>query len=334
MSERPEKISDENVLSVDVSAIAQDRRFDELTFDNAKKKLPKIQKWLIEARDLGAQDLLIEADRNLVSSLTKDLIQHLDNLLTFEIRTTNTTALSEHDALESRIDSFYNSVYQQLPMRILPFLRQEASLNSKDEKALADEQKAATQARKQAEDILDQLNKDLNEFSERKKQLENTAGEVGAKALAIYFKKETDGYQDKADVWFNAALGLYALFTSIVIGVAYYYSFNKEGGWSSLTWQEGVGKLAIFALLWYSLSFVVKNYNVNSHLAAINRHRAAVAGTLEDFLVSGPSATGEMLQNGTDAMFKHSPIGFITKAEKENGNPLLEIVNKIISPKE
>lgn len=44
MSERPEKISEKNVLSVDVSAIAQDRRFDELTFENARKKLPKIQK--------------------------------------------------------------------------------------------------------------------------------------------------------------------------------------------------------------------------------------------------------------------------------------------------
>lgn len=263
--------------------------------------------------------------------MTTDLIQHLENLLTFEIRTTNTTALSEHNALEGRIDVFYNSVYQQLPMRILPFLRQEASLSSRDEKALAAEQVAAVQARKQAEDILKQLNKDLSEFTERKKQLENTAEEVGAKALAIYFRNETKGYQDKADEWFKISLYIYVLFIVLVFSIAVYYSLIKDGGWTSLTWQEGVGKLAIFALLWYSLSFVVKNYNVNSHLAAINRHRAAVAGTLEDFLISGASATGEMLQNGTEAMFKHSPVGFITKAEKENSNPLLEIVNKIIS---
>lgn len=334
MSERPDKISNENVLSVDVSAIAHDRRFSELTFANSRKKLPKIQKWLIEANELGAEDLLIDIDRILIADIVADLIQYLQNLLTFEVRTTEATASSEHVNLENQIETFYNSVYQQLPMRILPFLRQETALNSKDERALASEQKAAAQARKQAEDILKILDNKLQEFNEREKQLENTAGKVGAKALAIHFSKETEGYQNKADFWFKVGGRIYVLFILIVLSVAGYYSFIKAGSWTSLTWQEVLGKLAIFALFWYALSFVVKNYNVNSHLAAINRHRAAVAGTLQDFLISGTPDTGEMLQNGTDAMFKNSPVGFITKAEKENSNPLLEVVNKIISPKE
>ena len=93
----------------------------------------------------------------------------------------------------------------------------------------------------------------------------------------------------------------------------------------------------IIAALWYRLSFIVKNYNVNSHLAAVNRHRAAVARTLEDFIVAEQQQENprlsEILQNATEAMFKHAPIGFVSKTEKESSAPVLQIVNDLIGIK-
>ena len=101
-----------------------------------------------------------------------------------------------------------------------------------------------------------------------------------------------------------------------------------------VVWGAIISKLVIVAAFWYGLSFVIKNYNVNSHLASVNRHRATVARTLEDFIaVEQQQETprlSEILQNATEAMFKNAPIGFISKAEKETGNPVLQIINEIM----
>ncbi len=327
------EIKPENLKVLEIKQVALNKdKFGALTFDRAYPQLHELRKMIVEFEELGYHEFLTTDEVNDVDNYRKNLLGYVQRINDLNPETDASFNKNVRDGLENEIENFYRSTTKNLRSNLV-YLRQEAARKSQDQQLLAEEQKAAMQARKQAEETLSQLQQKLEELNKREQELESTSGRVGTKALGIHFGEEAVQYQKKADWWFEGAKGAYVVLILCVLIIAVYYTFFKDGGWTSLVWQEGVAKLALFAVLWYALSFIVRSYNVNSHLAAVNRHRAAVARTLEDFLASSPTTTGEMLQNGTDAMFKHSAVGFITKAEKDSGNPLLEIVNKIAGSK-
>lgn len=345
MSERPEKITEENVLKVDVEVIAQDRRFPELKFDNARKKLPKVQKWLIEADELGAQELLIESDKNTIRDLKKQLVQHLENLLIFEIRTTNDTATSEHNALESRIDSFFNSVYQNLPMRILPFLRQENARSASDTKELDKQRKTAAQAQRDYEALKQQIAKELEDIRARRSEVEKEQGEFVAVGLGKDFGDQADQYQMKADKWLEQRNAwLKVLFGVIGANIILYFILmvghlidnNFTSPDQVFTIQYGLAKFALLLLLSYAIGFCSRNYNISSGLAATNRHRKNVAEVLLSALSSPltDDAKGEMVRVAGTEMFKHLPVGYINKEHQSDSGPILEVIKRVSPAKD
>jgi len=326
------EITPENLKIIEIKQIALDKdKFGALVFDRAYPALDRLRKTLVEFQELNYTELLTREEVKAVDSYRDNLLKYVRRIHALDPATDAGFNINLKQNLENEIENFCRSTTQQLRTNLV-FLRQESALGSEDKQALAEQQKAATLARKQAEEILNQLQSRLETLNEREKELENKSGKVGALALAIHFTKETTRYQNIANKWFLAIAVSYVVIITFILGVAYHYSFGG-GDWNSITWQQGAGKLVLFATFWYGLSFIIRNYNVSSHLAAVNRHRAAVAGTLEDFLGSNPTATGEMLQNGTEAMFKQAPIGYITRAEKESTSPLLEVVNKFLAAK-
>lgn len=327
------EIKPENLKVLEIKQIALNKdKFGALTFDKAYPKLHELRKMLVEFEELGFVDLLTTDEINEINNLKGNLVKYIQKINDLNPETDATFNIYVRDNLEKEIDNFCNTATKKLRTNLV-FLRQETARKSTDQQSLAEEQKAATQARKQAEDTLVQLQKKLDELDKREKKIESRSGEIGAKTLGKHFTTETVQYQSRADKWLTLAVTSYGILIVFVLVITAYYTWWNEEGWTTLTWQQGAGKLALFAVLWYAVSFMTRNYNVSSHLAAVNRHRAAVASTLEDFLISSPTRQSEMLKNATEAMFKHAPIGFITKAEKDSGNPLFEIVNKIVNPK-
>lgn len=343
MSERPSEITDQNVLMVDVDIIAKDRRFPELKFTIAKEKLSKVQKWFLEAQDLNYEKLLIAEDLSRFSDSKNKLKEYFENLLLFDTRTTRENAKQEHDSLEVQIDKFFNEVYQQLAMRILPFLRQEAAQKSQDKQSLVKEQKVAAKARKQYEELSQQLRNELESLQQQKKKVETAHEEVASKYLAVQFKKQAEEYEISSKEWLSLRNKLYRVLI-IIIGanfLAYLTLFILDKVWGVglppseiFTLEYGLVKLALLAVLSYGVGFASKNYNVSSHLAAINKHRRNVAQTLDDFLSTSPDRKAEMLRQGTEAMFKHVSIGYIRREEQKDSGPIYEIINKVIPNKE
>jgi len=341
MNERPERITEDNVLKVDVTLIAQDRRFADLKFENARKKLPKIQKWFLEAHELATQDLLIKGDRNIIKDLTRQLIQHLENLLTFEIRTTNDTALREHDALENQIDNFYSTVYQNLPMRILPFLRQEAARSGSDAKELEKQQKAAAQAEREYKELSGALKKELEELQKRKEEVASSRGEVAAIGLGKYFEAQAAAYSTEASDWSIRREKLFYWLLWIILANLGLYIFlfltNKIGWWPNLSPSEfftieyGLVKFALLGLLSYATGFATRNYNINAGLVATNKHRKNVAETLADTLASPLSdeAKAVLAREAAVAMFQNLSVGYIKKEHQNDSGPILEVIRKI-----
>lgn len=345
MSERPERITEENVLAVDIPHIAQDRRFEELKFENARKKLPKVQKWLVEANELGAQDLLNADDKSVIQRLKKQLMEHLEQLLTFEIRTTNDTALSEHVNLESQIESYYNSAYQKLPKDILPFLRQETARATSDVKELENQRKSAAQAQRDYEDLKEQIAKELEDIRARRSEVEKEQGEFVAIGLGKDFGDQADDYQKKADKWLGQRnIWLRVLFAVIGGNIILYFvllvgnleDVNFTSPEKVFTIQYGLAKLAFLLLLSYAIGFCSRNYNISSGLAATNRHRKNVAEVLLSALSSQltDDAKGEMVRLAATEMFKHLPVGYINKEHQSDTGPIMEVIKRVTPGKE
>jgi len=336
-------ITPENVLRTDIQELTLDKRFGSLVFDNAQKKLSKAQTWLKEVKDLKYEELLLDSDTKQVNNIIRKLAEHLEWVRNFEISSVPNPK-QEHDGLNSRVDSFFNDVYSQIVMRILPFLRDERRKEKPDEHKLDEEIKKVVQLRTDLEKELKSVQEETEKIRITGKVVGSAKGQRAAVRMASHFDNEVARYEGLARKWLLGVAGGYLCVVGILIwlGVIMAIYLNQiialsETINTSSIWSAVISKLVILAALWYGLSFIIKNYNVNSQLAAVNRHRAAVARTLEDFVAveqqqENPRLS-EMLQNATDAMFKNMPIGFVSKTEKETSNPVLQIVNDLIGIK-
>jgi hypothetical protein len=314
----PQDILQQPLEKMDIKSLAVDsERFGPLGFEKSLPVLETLREVFVDFAKFGYETRL---PSNLTEFFRRDrerFTEYLIRLSNFDLRS-DPDFRSKHDSFENEIQSFYQDFFQRYGFWITYF-RQDTERKSADRKAVEKERELLMEARKQSEALLEELKK----LKEEKERLQSTKGEVAAKKLAIHFKSEAEKYQSAARKWFFfIVIGYLGIIWAVIC-------HTRFDNWAGISWQSAVSKGVFFAALWYGLSFLIRNYNINSHLAAVNRHRTAVANTLEDFLASGPSATGEMLQNGTQAMFKNVSIGFVGKAEKDSGNPILEIVNKV-----
>lgn len=330
----------ENVFDIDIPKLALDSRFGSLVFENASKKFSQAQAWLKETHDLEYKELLLESDIQQVTNLTSRLVEHLEWIRNFDIGVV-ANPKQEHDGFNNRIDSFYNDVYSQILMRILPFLREERRRKNPDQEQLDEEVKKVVQIRSELEKELKSVREETQKIRITNKEVGSARGERATARLAAHFDNEVVRYENISRKWFIAVILGYTVIVGVLVwlGVITTSYVNRILALPDIVstnglWSVIISKLVILAALWYGLSFIIKNYNVNSHLSAINRHRAAVARTLEDFIAvelqqENPRIS-EILQNASEAMFKNMPIGYVSKTEKETGNPVLQVVNDLI----
>ncbi len=105
---------------------------------------------------------------------------------------------------------------------------------------------------------------------------------------------------------------------------------------SGMRTEFAVFSTLIIASIFYFLRLSIRNYNVLSHLAHSNAHRANVAETLENFITSsgGDQETKTaLLREAAIAMFQSDSTGYLTKDQIEVTSPVKEMINTIISDK-
>jgi len=97
------------------------------------------------------------------------------------------------------------------------------------------------------------------------------------------------------------------------------------------TVQYGVAKIVFLSLLSYAIGFASKNYHIYAQLETVNIHRKNAANTMSDLLVANPDkpdVRAEVIRQASEAIFKHLPIGHITKTENQSG-PIAEIIERV-----
>lgn len=337
-----EEIKRETVTKVDIEKLALNKDFGRLTFKESLPFLQKTQALFREFDELNYQNNLSQEEINSIDSKKDQFVQQLTQLQQFDIGQANSQVA--HDNLEQQFINFHNSTSRELRTPLV-YLRQEAALQSKDERNLQEEQKTATKARKQSEEILEQLRKELDSIRKETKEVAEASGERAAVTFGKHFESQAGEYSTKAVNWLTQRSTFFK-WLLVIIGVNFiFYLFlfitNKLGVKPNIapgeffTPEYGVVKLTLLALLSYAIGFAGKNYNINSNLEAVNKHRKNVAETLSDFLKTKPEADdrSQLVKSAAEAMFRNSPSGYGSKRESKDDGPIHEVVNNIISPK-
>ena len=332
----------DQIKTFDIKGLALNKeKLGSLIFEKSYSRLEELRSLFLELIDLDHQKHLSKDEIEAINSRSQRFWEYLRRLEQFNIELPNAKQI--HDAFENEVENFYHDTAKSLRTSLI-YLRQEAARKSQDQRSLAEEQKAATKARKQYEELYQQLKNELESLQKQKGEVEVAHGEVATKYLAVQFSKQAREYEDKAETWLSLRNKLYWVLIGIIGAnfFAYLLLFILDKVWNIglppreiFTIEYGLVKLTLLAVLSYGVGFASKNYNVSSHLAAINKHRQNVAQTLDDFLSTNPDRKTEMLRQCTEAMFKHVSIGYIRREEqKDNGGPIYEIINKVLPNKE
>lgn len=332
------EITRENALKVDIQQLATIKRSGSLIFDEVGQKLLQVQTWMNEVQDLDLKVLTPE-DVNYLRSKLKQLAEHLEWMRVFDPGVV-TNAKEEKEGFDRRVMDFYNDVYKQVAKGLLPFLHDEQRKLNPDQVKITEELKTISKLRSDLENELQTIRSETERIREVKQETAVAKGERATVKIGTHFNSEVKRYELRAKNWFWIAVAGYACILIFLIKFAFntlgYIDLLKDPEQTinnAVVWSALISKLVILGAIWYGLHFIVKNYNVNSHLSAVNRHRAAIAGTLEDFIAfeeqKDEPKTSEVLTKATDAMFKNVAVGYVTKTEKESANPILQIINDL-----
>jgi len=340
MSEIITEINETNFKDLDIKKIALNKKFGNLVFEDSTPKLEKLKKLFEEFEDLDYKNSLTDNEVANVDSRKKRFLEFLNRIKDFDISTDSANPRQVHDNIENEIKALYDDSFQSLKTSLI-YLRQEAALKSKDEEALKEQQKKALQAENAYKKLSEKLQQEINALDARKKEVEDSYGEVASKQLANHFAKQANDYDKSSIIWLTKRDKIFKWIIGIVVFnfllYIFLFIFGDILGKISVTVSDfftipyGAAKILLISFLSINLSFRSKNYNIESNLLAINKHRKNVAQTLEDFLSTNPEKDirSQMLKQGTEAMFKYESAGFITKKDSPDSGGVYEIINNI-----
>lgn len=326
-----------SLKEANIKSLALNTKFGDLKFEQAYPKLEEIKNWILEFTELNFEENLPNDKVRELNNHIEQYVQHLGWLKNFSI-STSSNPKSEHDVFENRINSFYQSFFENFVIKYLGYLKDQASAKSLDKKALEQQQKAAVQAEKRYQELAANLEQKIESLEKQKKDIESTSGEVAAAHFGKSFENQVIEYEKTSNDWLKQrSLYLKILFWILGVNIAFYiYLFlstkvNLLPGFTPkefFTVEYAVIKLALISLLFYALSFSSKHYNINSDLASTNKHRKNVADTYSLFLETSQNedAKKEIAKQGAEAMFKHAPNGY-TKSSDDERSFINEIIN-------
>ena len=320
----------------DIKGIALNReKFGDLIFEKSFPVLEKLRSIFVEFDELGYQALgaLPEDGVRNIRNLRDKFTQHLNRLKSFDMKEDGNFK-STHDAFENEMTNFYQTAFHTL-FPLLTYLRQEMLLKRDDQKDLQKLRKDAVQTKQEYEKLSADLKLEIENLRKEKQVVESKRGEIPSAFLGVQFDNQATEYSSLSKSWlrlrniFFGALCLLALVNLFLYFTLLWMNIDPK---TIFTTSYLAIKIAVALVLIYGMSFASRNYNVNAHLTAVNTHRRNVAETMNRFLSTNPPEEdrAQIVRQGTEAMFKHMPVGYISKSEQKDGNAFAEIVNNVI----
>ncbi|OGC11287.1 hypothetical protein A3K48_02045 [candidate division WOR-1 bacterium RIFOXYA12_FULL_52_29] len=333
-----QNIDIDSIGKIDINKITMKDDYGALKFQKSAEYLIRLQGLFGEFAELQYKTILSKPEIDDIDNKKTRFVDYIKRIDSFNLNHPNPKPL--HDQLEGEIERYSNETIQQTKTNLV-YLRQEAALKSKDEEELQKQQKAAVQAEIVYKELALKLQNELENLKQKKAEIETTHGEIASVTLAKYFEKQANEDRASMEKWlgnrdktFWFLIGLIAFNFIVYFGILMMKSIGiiVFGPESFFTLEYGLAKLALLSVVSYGLGFASKNYNVYANMYAINTHRRNVAQTLQDYIATNPEpeAKSEMIKEGTEAMFKHMPIGYIGRLEGKDTNAVYEVINNYI----
>lgn len=337
------EISLENYLDFDIEALALNtEKFGEITFNRSLPFLKSLQITFKEFTELQYEQNLIPEFINQIYSQRDRLIEYLKRLQGFRLSEGFNKDI--RDGFENEIESLYQEVYRT-DLTWLTFLRQNASVQSKDTKKLQEEQKAVAKIKSEYEQIIKQLEQKKSKYEKETAAVQQAAGEKAAVTFGKHFEQQAKEYNKEAAKWEKGRITLYWAFLIIVVVnvllYVYFFTTFKLDVKPHLnpndffTLQYGIFKVALLGLISWAMGYSARNYYINLRMESLNLHRKNVAETIRDFSKSNPSdeERAQVMQIGADAMFRHVSTSYSQKQNDKEDGPVETIVNNFIKGK-
>lgn len=216
-----------------------------------------------------------------------------------------TNPQQERDNLASQVRRVYGELYSTLFLS-LRVHDMEGQLQVGAQKLEAEAKRLVSELqgrRAEADKVLDSM--------------KAAAGQTGLARFATVFAEEAARRAKAADRWLAVAL-----FSGLALGAFLWWSLDqlnqafREAVDSTRALQLLVAKLVVLSFVSFGFYQVIKNYNANRHLEALNKHRA---NTLQAFQVfveasSDPQVRDAVLIHAARAIFEAGQTGYVSSA--------------------
>ncbi|MFA5104504.1 MAG: hypothetical protein WC527_04945 [Candidatus Margulisiibacteriota bacterium] len=330
------QINPEEIRTLDIKTVALKDDYGALKFTKSLNYLEMLQSLFVEFDDLQYKENLSGPEITIINNLRHKFVTYLNRVNSFDLRQSNSGP--EHDQIENEIQRLYEVAMQDTKINLV-YLRQQAARKSADLQELEKQQKAAIQAEKEYKDLSSKMREELKALQTQKSKIESTKGEVAAITFGKHFESQYKENDSESKKWLKGrTIAFWVLLGLILANLTMYivlFITNKVNQWPHLSPREIFNIEyafiwgALLTILSYGLAFSTRNFVINSNLSVINKHRKNVSETLENFLSKDidPEVKTQIIKQGTEAMFKHLPIGYIDKF-REIG-PVQEIITTI-----
>lgn len=327
----PEQITVESLPKLDIKALALDKeKFGALSFDSSCPLLENLREIFVELDELNFPKKLTHPEGEKINALRQEFLNLVKQLAAFDPAIDSNFSGTVRDNYNQNVTNFYNSNFPGL-RGPLTYLRQQAP-KELDTKKLQEAQKQAAKAKQDYDQLSKQLEAKLKSLEERKQQVEAKHGEIAAVTFGKHFESQAFEYDKASKIWLTRGMWAFGPLTLVITLNLIIYFFAPSLKYI-FTVEYGVIKAGFLILLSYAVGFCSRQYSINSNLAAIEKHRKNVAETLIDFYssIESEDVKAQVVQRGSDAMFKHLSSGYI-KTPRDEG-PVQQIISGIPIPK-
>jgi hypothetical protein len=264
---------------------------------------------------------LSDQKRVVVNSALDDMITHFSKMADFDPKQNN--AWDQRSSLIVDFTNRYNAFYEGLTSPLDAFLGRAAYSEE-----IAG--KFGQEAKKELAEIR-RVKKEIEKVEVDVKEAASVAGNVASTAHSAAFSEQAIEHKNTASRWLKALL----VASLVVTGLAVTVLYDIVNELRDSTYQAGaeayIFKVALLALLYFGMRFLIKNYSAHEHLYITNIHRANVLKSMEAFRDSAieDGAKDSILLAAVGSAYSLQETGFITTKEgagSDDGD-ILNIVN-------
>ena len=268
---------------------------------------------------------LPENRRNIIEGYLTSFLRYVEQIQNFNPSEGNPQ--NNRDSIAREINDLYEGLYEHL----FPYL--DTFLSRKADPMMEELFKEAQAAVFEIENKKQKVGETLQEAEKTLEVLRSVSAKTGVSKFAEVFDEQAEQNKKTAKRWLGVTI-------VSSVGIVYFLllifnqltSVLKSGVGFEVSLQIFFAKLLIFSFLSVVFYQVVKNYNANMHLYALNKHRQNSLASFQAFVESteDPKIRDTVLIQATRAIFEAGETGYVSSKDvSTKGLEMIKIADQI-----